>query len=811
MKRFLLSIGILLFLPQIASAGLYDRVMDSVRTEQAINRGIDEAIVQFIIALYRTEDFEMTSTEVNAMVQGYGHPECSKRDEMSRADCLVLIERVERVARQEQRIRSLGNTLQASATSYELPISDLPGRTLQLSTDLRGILNIWSAGTGSITSTISGALIRTVSADPDVFRGPLIDIGERMETMSIEDRTAAVWRYQYGVRLIRGDREPRFKKPTPECNSEKGTERQNLWKCWPEVEDALLQVWEAAKEYVNDPDTLVERLDEGETAYFVFPKELFAQTLPDNVIVWVRIDRDDAGIHPFGDVGLQWETPLAPVQPALLTETGGAILGGAYPPEPVDRSTSEAVPLDGQGLCTSPVALRGYLCRPFVLSSPDDRCPQEGLAAPDEIRLTHCVHTGSLRFTAAGADACREIRWQDNAPFDANTQCTVTLRCAQRCVPNANASAVTQPKNAQGVIPICIDEQPEFAATYLAYHELVHAYQRCNEPIGFDPMAGKTQEERGAICCRREGEAYRAQCDMMERDGVFDGIDPVDGIPFNAETCAEAWTDFACGTQQGFNGCYTSRTYTPPFMQAMQEASGNNPKNLPDTCSTAIHPATMDPRVKALKESAERRDDVCTPGNQTTYKNRIGNNLCFVGQCVEQSTELHRMTAGRAPGTVGDEESPWNSPVTGTPLGNILMNPPLSQTRLPSYRPALLVREAEKALCQAQGLPPYTPPILCMIGSNRQLQLPSMLAYETAAGLVRQQEQQQEILDDLLELSPALGTRVGTDLYARYLREANRSFAGILSMAVQLFQEIRSVDFPTEMCPVGPGLPAPAQ
>ena len=55
----------------------------------------------------------------------------------------------------------------------------------------------------------------------------------------------------------------------------------------------------------------------------------------------------------------------------------------------------------------------------------------------------------------------------------------------------------------------------------------------------------------------------------------------------------------------------------------------------------------------------------------------------------------------------------------------------------------------------------------------------------------------------IANVTPALGTRVGTDLYSRYLREANRSFAGILAMAVQLFKEIQTIDFPTEMCPVG--------
>ncbi len=800
-KRLLPLLGLALFLPQLAgAAGLYERVTEIVRTEQASEREIEDSVARYVAAAFREDSFDLKAEEVTAIVRGQGHSVCQTREGPTFAKCMGVIERVTQLANDENRIRLIGRMLQASATAYELPISDLPGRTLQLSNDLRGILNIWSAGTGNIVSTMRDAQIRTIEADESVLEPLLLAAGMELASLPPEEKIAAVWRYQYGVRLVRGSRAPTFPVPVIPSTSGPGTESQFLTHRWNDLEMALMKIWDEIEDDTFDPP-----LSAGETVYISFSTELLGRTVSDNIIVWARVDGDP--VHPFGDVGLQWETPLEPVLPSLLTATGGVIPGGNYPPEPVSTANNVTTLRDGQGLCTSAIAQRGYLCRPFVLTAANERCPFEPQGAPDAIKLGHCERIGDQRFTAAGADVCREIAWKDKEQFNPNTQCKVALRCSQNCTPGVQASAKVDLKDANGVISVCVNEQTEFANTYLLYHELIHVYQNCSLPVGFDPVAGKTQEERNAICCRREGEGYRAQCDMMERDGVFDSLPSVDGIPLNAETCAESWTDFACGEQQGFNGCYTSYSYTPTFRQAMAEASGKNPKNVPASCSAAINLTTMDPRVKALKESIERRDDVCTPANRTTYKNRIGNNLCYIGQCAEQSVELHTIAGGRTPAGVGDEEAPWTSPLTGTPLGNILMNPPLSQAQLPSYRPALLVREAEIALCQAQGLPPYTPPILCMVGADRQLGIARSTVTDVAGGLMQQRTEQEQLLADLLEVTPALGTRVGTDLYSRYLREANRSFAGILAMAVQLFHEIQTVEFPTEMCPIGSGLP----
>lgn len=216
----------------------------------------------------------------------------------------------------------------------------------------------------------------------------------------------------------------------------------------------------------------------------------------------------------------------------------------------------------------------------------------------------------------------------------------------------------------------------------------------------------------------------------------------------------------------------------------------------------------MDPRVKALKEHAENFSQVCTPATVTDYKNRIGNNLCFIGLCVEQSTELHRLTGTRATGTTQDAMAPWQEPMTGTPLGNILTNPPLATYSFPAYRPQLLVRTLDQALCQSVGLPALTPTVLCVVEANRQLEQSRTSGVEMAISLLGQTLEQQKNVRDLTELSRGLGIRTGTELYANYLRESNRSFADIVRMADTLLNDLKSVSLPTEMCPISPGLPS---
>lgn len=964
--RPLPSIGFLLFLlvvPVPSFAGLYDQIKGIIMKETAVGE-VEQEVAQFINAVYKdklirqglskeeAEQKAPTTDDVARILRDEWSDVCGRmgpeRMEKNVLSCQELVEDIKRIASDELKTRTAGRLLQEQATSYELPISDLPGRTMKLSEDMRAIISMWATGSGSIRSTLTGALVRTVSAGPrveddeDRYKEMFQKLATALGENGREQMIASVWRYQYGIRLVRGDRLPRFAPPytyTPETSG-KGTERQFLFKRWTEgenLEEKLMDIWNDVKAMVDDSRVMSTPLQQDETAYVIFPGSL-TNMLPENVILWARIDGDPDGDFPLGDVGLQWKTPLEPVQPSLLTETGAPIFGGRYPPPPVkagaSSSESSEEPVDGMGLCTGPAGLQGYLCRPYTLLTADERCPvpedlpsdaislitckkyvanptfdgiwcclgaKSGSTTPPQCRYkqtstecvqaggspsatpegctvngcpasainpvwcclknqgeqcrrtvnsSECVHEGGSpsddvegcmtngckapqevqQYTAAGPDVCRELEFRDrpaSAVINVQTECKLSIRCTPDCSVQGDANAMTYAKQPDGTVNICIQKEPaQMVSTYLLYHELVHAQYYCGKKPGETvykkiPQGAtaaevqKINDWNSALCCEHEGAAYRAQCELMERDGVFAAAGRnINNIPFNAETCAEVLTDITCKSRQGLKGCYVSRDYPVSYVQQLYGHMKDNPAKVPANCRDLLSTvngerAIQDQRVANFAEEIEANLNVCRPGEETRYVNRIGNNMCYIGRCVEQSVQTHRLTPGKMTSLAQEPIAPWDDPLTGTPFGNILMNPPLTQAGIPSYRPELLVREMETALCQAQGLPPRTPPILCAIQESRQLEHYRVMGPDVTFGVDQQSREQVLTGDDLVRLAPALGSRMGTSLYVSYLREASRSFAGVLTMAAQLLEETKKIRFPTQMCPAGQGLPPP--
>lgn len=893
-----------------AASTLYTRIKQQVEKEEAVTQGVfDDDVVTFLRLLLK-DRWDLSDTQIQDALQG-NKKACSDApaDSVLRNDipCREMLDTILKTAEQEQNVRTLGRRLTTLVTGYELPLSDLPERTMRFSADLLGILNIWSAGTGSILSESKTPDIRTVTVGESVIRPQLEALARALNALPPEQRIAAVWRLRGGVLLITGARSPRFPAPVLPGPATTGTERQYLDTPWTDVESALRNIRNAVGSMpINPPLTSTE------TAYAIFPAGLAKAVLPDNIVVWVRID--GAGAGGFADAGLDWNIPLEPVFPSLKKDGVDEVIpGGNFPPEPIREENGKTVPLDGMTLCTNPIAARGYLCRPFEALEPSERCPIEPPADGESISLVHCTVTGDktestlpwcsiggvckpmrnslgcfilggssapcgtleecqrttgcradpapteptwcclknagnmcalatsstecvqrggspsqdeegcvkngceapvapdIRYTAAGADVCREIAWKNTEPFDPQTQCRIGFRCASICN-NGSSPAYTSPKRADGGIDICIAGNAGDYATisYTVFHELVHAYQFCGLPPANTVYGTMTKAQAAERCCRMEGEANQLQCGMMERDGLFEN-QSFGGVPIDAASCAEVLTDAGCKlvevNGEKLPGCFMKQKYPDGYIDGVIAASKKNPKKLPDTCADAIDPKKMDPRVKALKDLIEKRDNICTPATETQYKNRIGNNMCYIGQCAEQSVELHRIAAGRSPAGVQDPVAPWQEPLTGTPLGNLLTNPPLSQYRFPPYRPELLAQTLDSALCQSVGLPRLMPPVLCMVEATRQLDLARTIGLETVIGLAGQTNEQDVTLRDLVELSRGVGVRTGTEMYADYLRESSRSFAEIIGMAARLLRELDAVSFPTQMCPIDEGLP----
>lgn len=799
---------------------LYERIRQGTEQELFADT-VEQEIIDYVRAVLATLEETISDADVTAAVQQNDAELCGKRREgtsgRTRMGCDELGQRIRNLVASEERIRSLGRSLQLAATSYELPTSHIPGRGVRFAADIRGIVNIWSpemADTGSAVHSASGSTAgrtRTKAVDEATMRPLLEALGNALRVQPKEQQTAAVWRYQYGVRLVLGERDPDFPPPFEDSESGPGTERQHLFTHWFAVEDALIDIWEAVK---GDP--VAPPLQPGETVLYSFPEDLLKETLPDNVLVWLRTD-DPAGPHILGDSGLGWIVPLEPVLPSLLDDAGTPIPGGTYPPEPMDGPD----PVDGRGLCSDPESARGYLCRPFTPAS-GEACPEDRAYPidPAKIHLVTCLDDSKNRTTLSGPDVCRDTDIREDVTFDPQRECRISFRCGNDCGAElgGGVDAVAKSKDSTGNIEICVDQTMSGPGlTELVFHELVHAYQFCTMPPGYDYNSGKTDEQKAALCCEMEGGGYAAQCNMAAENGAFDGnpVFPGTDIPLNAETCAETLANLACGPsgyQRTASKCYESRIYPPGFTAAIFAKITGNPKVDNDpviTCNTLSSRDTMDPRIRDLVDAIEGRRDVCAPGQREVFRNSIGNNMCYIGQCVEETLELYRTTGGQTPSTVGDETAPFHDAKTGAPLGNAVINPPLNPGQLASYRPQLVVQELESKICQLQGLPPLTPSILCTYNPARNIVVPVIDYTRQAQSFLQGGQSEADSTSQTLSLALGLGSRLGTAMYAEELRLASRSLADVLTAAVSLFKEMGAIQFPTEMCPTDNTLAVP--
>lgn len=860
MKRFLPLLGLFLLAPSASAAdtNLYEIFREQVEKEMGAEQ-TDAPVVEFIQGIYK-DRWGMSVSDVEDAIQGKPWLACAIEDDTlevewkrnNLAECDRALKNIQLIAIEEQQLRVFGRQLQRISSAQELPLTEFPGRPFHLATDLSGIINIWRAGTGSVQQTVSGAvMVRTKKISDEEAEG-LKEVFEKLAGavqigeggVNQESGIAQIWYYQYGALLRMGARQPTYPPPLDDGKSGPGTERQYLFKDDFSAGTYLHALWGKLPRERDDFDP---PLGEGEVAYFLFPEKL-TNMLPENIVVWARMDagRYEPGVgesHWLGDAGLAWKYPIEPLLPSLLSnryepgvgETGSPILGGRYPPEPaIDQFSDDngnplppgtKKPLDGRGLCSMALAQRGYLCRPYKATD-EQRCPDEqsqSQSNSDEnvITLVSCTLEDKPTLTVAGADVCRDIDWRSkknpqNSQEGSEQQgrrCDVDFYQASDC---GGADARADFKTAEGKLGICVTYDPGTNLTYALEHELVHSQQFCTiEKPGnvYEALAEtendpkKLMEKQDALCCRLEGEAYLVNCKRMYEDGLLRNPDGsrafIKGVEVTPQVCMEISRLKSC--QWALNRdvkCPMSANFTVDDLEALKPLVVGNPKNLPDTFEKATNPDTMDARVAARVRTIERHVPICTPGTETLYKNTIGNNACYLGQCVEETLELHRVTAGRSPAVVGDGAFPHDDPNTGDALATLLRSVPASSPPLPSYRPQLIARTLDDALCQLQGLPAATPPHLCAFSPSRRLELPRGDRSLTGVDLRFNQQEQQEATLLIEHIASGLGSRIGTDMQGQYLRIGTKTLSEVVALANTLFKEAITVTFPTNMCPL---------
>jgi hypothetical protein len=481
---------VLLAIPVFVSSkgGIYEDILENVKIETG--RGddaiepIEYSVMEFAVLVYKKD--KITLGDVLDAVQGDINSLCKKQSALpdkSYATCLRLVSNIKALVEREREIRMFGRDLQAITTGYEIPVDGYPGRLLNFPLQYNGIVNIWQTGKGSIDATQSGTLIRTKKVDAKILDPFIKTLQKKINNIvNADQKTAAIWRYQHGLRFINGDRSPPypnvpvipFHKESDPADPDNGdsTERTYLYKRWPDIEDALEAIWDELKKDCDKIEKFNPPLKEDEIVLFTF-----ADIYP--YLLWATIDGTclNNGDQPNGDIGLQWQIATEPVLPNLLgPDDTNPILGGRYPPDPARQEGSDRVPLDGLGLCAHTFSGFGYMCKERSKALSGVICQNNIAQDPDEIILAKCERGDAEEITIAGPDICKNIDWLfDFQPGAGNPKI---------CYPGNTANYINTIGNSMCYAGQCIEQSLEL-------HRIVSGRQpftAMGEAYPFDPL-----------------------------------------------------------------------------------------------------------------------------------------------------------------------------------------------------------------------------------------------------------------------------------------------------------------------------------
>jgi|GEM_PF-1092397 len=824
MKRTYLSIiGILLTslidLPIAHGQGVvgYNHIR-AITLYEKVGNEVELLIEHFIPQVMRLQwDWDIQQKDIDQAIRKEYENLCAKETEETRKDmtyseCFELAREIRALAERESWTRALGRDLQILATGYEVKMSGYTSRVNDLSTQVTKIGKIWQSGIDKMTNPVKQRTIREANwsdyltqdeqeeIETEIGSALMELIEQDSETSKQEVPTntaildkyfAAGWRYRHGLEEF----SDRYDICNPNGDGD-GTELELVNKRWCELEEALKKLKEKLPEEWEPPIAPSEQV-------------IFNPLIPKsggNVPYAEIYMAEDTGREPFGDggeipiniwahdddVGLIWKRPIEPVLPALISLAGEPILGGEYPEPP-------PIPEPGEGICSHPIGARGYLCRKI----PNTRCPypeedddRYDVRQPLEItiKLSACENKLSppqtIRETESGPNICTQGGWRDPTGEDGDTpgedrnlvpdecsNCVADLYCG-----NCPMGGETYKKNENGRIPICITNSLPFKRKYVIIHELVHAQQLCNKPPGAEFNTNTDLKS----CCSVEYYPHIISCKAMADDDLLQDID------VTIEECAYMLSGFSCA--QDHNAC-VSGTYEQQYFESLKEvirAGDDEP-----SCQQSLE--DLDARALSIKETLKRS---CRPGCTVKYENTIGNNLCYLGQCIEESVEEHRLIPGNMPFTTGDQRAPWDScEAPDSQIAALTTVPPQTPSKIPTYNPRQILQNVETAICQLNGYPRLAPPVLCATSSTRRIGLPLEGYSDTIENLI---SLQREAMAQAASMETSLGniaTRLGTEIRNTYLNKAIKELADVVGAARKIVEQIGTVPMTKTMCP----------
>jgi hypothetical protein len=776
--------------------------------------------------------------------------------------CLAAQEILKSIVDKNSWHRTLGRDLQAITSGYEVGIEGYPGKPVDAIMRMSSIAQLWRAGNDTYTQPFLETLTRAEPWPEDQMEDIEQDLQEVVSDLKEfiittdedkEDDTemvAAVWRYKDGVQYIR-DREG-------ECASAPTTpdnpERVWLERRWCDIEDKLLAV-------LRDLILANANLEMGNEEFVIFSSFVDKES---NIFIWIRdndiglqwyipiepvqaalyhpdysdclendplhdcyddyeeesiirggfypIKQDGSGLRPGGDS--LFTGPLNPPRPSEEDDNGDPLpKEGLIVPQPKE----------GDGICSHPFSARGYLCR-AIESEACDLTPkdEEELieAGTGGIVLTRCQperFKDDVARKVSGENICGIGGWRENvqenldndSPYEDPDMvpnhcaaCAIDIVCKEKCFddPMMEFFAKTSMRSSTGVVEVCVPTTlgpDDFE--YLMAHELIHAQQICNDSnIQTAERLGHTlpEPERAAACCASEREAYFVQCKMLALDGVLDKA----GLTI--DQCASAFSNFSCGhlDEDPDDDDYvcTNDGIDPSIMIPLVNGAIDELDDQIDGAGSC--PGAMnDPRVLAIRNSIPL---ACKPGCQSKYVNTIGNNLCFTGQCIEETHEWSAPIGGRTALTAGDEAYPWASCEAPDPrIGQFAVPPAITAPKFPLYRPELLMKQLDDAICQINGLPSRTPPALCGFDVAKTLDLPPLSFLQSGDKLATQPGKYATNSIALENAAQGLGARIANEMFIQYLNTGAKNFAELMKMSHRLFTEVGDITFPSTMCP----------
>jgi hypothetical protein len=283
---------------------------------------------------------------------------------------------------------------------------------------------------------------------------------------------------------------------------------------------------------------------------------------------------------------------------------------------------------------------------------------------------------------------------------------------------------------------------------------------------------------------------------------AIDGI--LEKAQVSIDVCASVFSNYSCsGLDNDPNdedyicstGSINPADIRQKILDTMDEMVQEKTLNPIRTCEAAMN----SPRVQAQKNSLPL---ACRPGCEARYTNTIGNNLCYTGQCIEESQEWSRPIAGRSPLTTIDQDFPWDSCEGEDPnIGEFEMPPAITAPKFAPYRPRYLLQQLDTALCQINGLPARTPPVICTFDVTNRIVLPPLTLLQSVQDIAQQTQTAATAGTGIRTAAQGIGARVVSDMFTQYLQTGAKNFSELLFMAQDVFRRISDIEFPSAMCP----------